>query len=353
MIEIDSKTLKDALSNHVAKDSTAVATSMALCEFSDNQLRISTYDYTQQVKTIAEADGEPDKFTVPFEALKGAANNFSERVTLSHEKNKVIVKQGKRKQTIETSSTDIIPAIKTDDEGIKTLNTPVNQLREAIECVSGAAAKKDVRYYLNGILINQDHVAATNGHILGYVNIPQTDVSDVIIPNNVIKNLITVLNDEAATVSITDRHIFARNNKMELIAQRIAGKFPDLSRLLNSEKNAALIVNSENLRKTVSAVRALGSDGKFEKGASFDYEDGYLRINIYSDEKSGRSSEDFVPAETEGNWEPAGFNPQYIEIALKKMTGQVEIQQQSNDQGHIIKSLEDEKFRFVLMPMRL
>jgi len=106
---------------------------------------------------------------------------------------------------------------------------PINVLK----AMSILASKKDVRYYLNGVLVesNSQHtrIVATDGHILGIYQTSETAHNDeafsIIIPNEIIAKL-----DKKDNFLSTNEH---GNWVIDGIAfTPIDGKFPDYSRVL-------------------------------------------------------------------------------------------------------------------------
>jgi hypothetical protein len=119
-----------------------------------------------------------------------------------------------------------------------TLKTSV--LRAALLC----AAKKDIRYYLQGICISFNHpeiamVCGTNGHILfagqcpiDVIEAPEAYGFEIIVPGDVIKGL-----DKKADVvmletidAMPNGHYVLGNTRF----QAIDAKFPDISRVIPS-----------------------------------------------------------------------------------------------------------------------
>jgi hypothetical protein len=119
-----------------------------------------------------------------------------------------------------------------------TLKTSV--LRAALLC----AAKKDIRYYLQGICISFNHpavamVCGTNGHILfagqcpiDVIEAPEAYGFEIIVPGDVIKGL-----DKKAAVVMLETidampkgHYVLGNTRF----QAIDARFPDVSRVIPS-----------------------------------------------------------------------------------------------------------------------
>jgi hypothetical protein len=119
-----------------------------------------------------------------------------------------------------------------------TLKTSV--LRAALLC----AAKKDIRYYLQGICISFNHpeiamVCGTNGHILfagqcpiDVIEAPEAYGFEIIVPGDVIKGL----DKKAAVVMLETIDSMPKGNYVlgNTRFQAIDARFPDVSRVIPS-----------------------------------------------------------------------------------------------------------------------
>ena len=122
----------------------------------------------------------------------------------------------------------------------------------AIKAINHLAATKDIRFYLNGILIEatKTHttLVATDGHVLGvYKNeeeneIPEETKFEFILPNDTLKNLKSAIikgelislefePDETSKVN----SVIIKSLSITLTTQTIDAKFPDWRRVLPRE----------------------------------------------------------------------------------------------------------------------
>ena len=146
----------------------------------------------------------------------------------------------------------------------------------AIKAVSHLSATKDIRYYLNGILIEatKTHttLVATDGHILGvYKNeeeneIPENIKFEFILPYDVLKKLkaptikyeyviLEFVPDENSKVNT----VIIKSVSCTLMTQTIEGKFPDWRRILPREtSNEIGHYNPELLAKFIKVAKDFG-----------------------------------------------------------------------------------------------
>ena len=105
-----------------------------------------------------------------------------------------------------------------------------------LKVVSLAAAKNDVRYYLNGVMIRNGEIAATNGHMLLLIKSESIKSDSIksdgeyIIGNDTIKLLINVHKFIKGDNPVKVAHGMTTRNMISIIP--IDGKFPDVNRVI-------------------------------------------------------------------------------------------------------------------------
>lgn len=102
-----------------------------------------------------------------------------------------------------------------------------------LKAVMLAAAKKDVRYYLNGVMVRNGEMAATNGHMLLLIKSDgiKSD-GEYIIDNDTLKKIVTahkgIKGDNR--VEVADSMTATGNSKTHIAP--LDGKFPDVDRVI-------------------------------------------------------------------------------------------------------------------------
>ncbi len=121
------------------------------------------------------------------------------------------------------------------------------------------ASKHDVRYYLQGLHLTRDRIAATNGHVLMAIR-----------HNDVLKQMLKNLPDEGVIIPTTKAMVTTKNNIVEIsiddigsgtiekqfeikivdskstqIVQAINGKFPDIERVIPKDIEASYVENKK------------------------------------------------------------------------------------------------------------
>ena len=110
-----------------------------------------------------------------------------------------------------------------------------------LKAVMLAAAKKDVRYYLNGVVVRNGEMAATNGHMLFLIK-SESIKSDgeYIIDNDTLKMIVTahkgIKGDNR--VEVVDSMTTTGANKISITP--VDGKFPDVNRVITQEPSGEI-----------------------------------------------------------------------------------------------------------------
>ena len=146
----------------------------------------------------------------------------------------------------------------------------------AIKAINHLSATKDVRFYLNGILVEatKTHttLVATDGHVLGvYKNeeeneIPENIKYKFILPNDVLKNLkASIIKNELVSLEFEReedwnvKSVIIKSLSCSLMTQTIDAKFPDWRRVLPQEtSNERGNYNPELLTKFIKVAKDFG-----------------------------------------------------------------------------------------------
>lgn len=114
------------------------------------------------------------------------------------------------------------------------ITVSVKHLQAALYC----ASKKDVRYYLNGVLIEANpsevRVVGTDGHVIAVLReqaAPGTPAVELIVPRDVLESLKTKA--ETVTLESDDGQAWAiSDGQMSLRFNAVDAKFPDYRRII-------------------------------------------------------------------------------------------------------------------------
>src|SRR6202044_467605 len=123
----------------------------------------------------------------------------------------------------------------------QTVQVPRKELLRLLEKTHFSMAQQDVRYYLNGMLLEIDgtllRAVATDGHRLALCETTLAakakTTQQVIVPRKGVLELQRILNDDGtAEVAIGTNHVRAQIGDVRFTSKLIDGRFPEYSRVI-------------------------------------------------------------------------------------------------------------------------
>src|SRR5690606_22918576 len=162
-------------------------------------------------RVALEDASEPGEITVPARKLMDICKSLpgDALVDIRVDEQKMVIKSGRSRFSLSTLPANDFPNV---EEGPGSLTFSVNQgkLRRMIERSSFAMAQQDVRYYLNGMLVEVStgmlRAVATDGHRLAMcsmqASIEQAERHQVIVPRKGILELARLLTEQDAEVHV-------------------------------------------------------------------------------------------------------------------------------------------------------
>src|ERR1700732_5604702 len=209
------------------------------------QLSITATDLEVELVASTEvAVQEAGDITVPGRKFLDILRALPEKVSVSLalEGEKMVIKAGRSRFSLSTLPATEVPVID-DINSQQTVQVPRKELLRLLEKTHFSMAQQDVRYYLNGMLLEIDgqllRAVATDGHRLALCETElaaKAKVSQqVIVPRKGVLELQRVLTDEGtADVAIGTNHVRAQIGDVRFTSQLIDGRFPEYSRVIRA-----------------------------------------------------------------------------------------------------------------------
>jgi DNA polymerase-3 subunit beta len=220
-------------------------------------------------------------------------------------------------------------------------------------------AQQDVRYYLNGLLLETAkkrlRAVATDGHRLAMCDIPieNQDVTagQIIVPRKGVLELHRLLgNSEEIDISVGTNHIRAVLGNIRFTSKLIDGRFPDYERVIPSAGGSTLTADRELLRQSLQRAAILSNE-KY-RGVRLEISKNSLKIQANNPDQE--EARDEIEVQYVGEAMEVGFNVNYLLDALAAVDDeQVELQFIDPNSSCLIRSPKNPLARFVVMPMRL
>jgi DNA polymerase-3 subunit beta len=352
-----------SVSGIVEKRHTMPILSNILLHKSGGNIQFMTSDLEIQIQTTCALNGDDGEFSTTIGARKIIDVLRSippeQTVTLESSQNRVILKAGKSRFTLQTMVSEDFPKVKEASSYGTSFKLPQKTFKQLLNQVSFSMAVHDIRYYLNGILFiaeDQDvRIVATDGHRLAYASAAldhAVSKQEVILPRKTVLELSRLLSDQGGDIEIT----FASNqarfnfNDMEFITKLVEGKFPDYNRVIPKKQNNTVLINRMKLLACLQRTAILTSD-KF-KGVRINIEPNVLKVSSSNAEQEEAMDE--IDIEYSGANIEIGFNVTYlIDVLLNMTQDNISLDLPDSTSSALITIPENSSFKYVVMPMRI
>ncbi len=312
-------------------------------------------------RAALEDAAEPGEITVPARKLMDICKSLpaDALIDIRVDEQKLLVKAGRSRFTLSTLPANDFPTVE-EGPGSLTFNLVQSKLRRLIERTSFAMAQQDVRYYLNGMLLEVQtgilRAVATDGHRLAMCSMDATIQQDgkhqVIVPRKGILELARLLTEQDGEVSIVlgQHHIRATTGEFTFTSKLVDGKFPDYERVLPRGGDKLVVADRQGLREAFSRTAILSNE-KY-RGIRLQLAAGLLKIQANNPEQE--EAEEEIAVDYNGGSLEIGFNVSYLLDVLGVMTTeQVRLILSDSNSSALVQEADNDDSAYVVMPMRL
>ncbi len=371
-IQINRDLLLPALastSSVVEKRQTLPILSNLLFHKTDTSLSITGSDLEVEVnKLIDNVEGQGDaqvtlsanKILEICRALPSAAML---KINASDE-GKAVVTSGKSRFTLKTLPAEEYPALKTVDFEER-FSVSAVQLKGILDLTAFSMATQDVRYYLNGILLEIDGnrliAVATDGHRLAksetLLETNHPEKRQVIIPRKAIQEISRLLNSALEKdaqilikIELNQKHLRMSVADTVITSTLINGNFPEYQSILNAELDKTVLVDRQGLLEALMRISVLTNDRLH--GVRLRFADNLIKISTNNPEQE--EAEDEIACEYDEEEILTSFNVNYIIEALKAINSEkVNLNIKDKDSVCVMDTPDDKNSMWLVMPMRL
>ena len=329
-----------------------------------NDVQLTTSDLEIQIRTQASLGGDSGNFstTVGARKLMDILRSMpsDQTVTLESNQNKLILKSGKSRFSLQTLPAEDFPLVQESTNFGPAFSVPQKTLKALLQQVSFSMAVHDIRYYLNGILFvaegKQLSLVATDGHRLAFASATlDTDVpnkQEVILPRKTVLEMQRLLSDAEGAIDMQ----FANNQAkfsfggMEFVTKLVEGKFPDYNRVIPKSHKNSITLGKNALLVCLQRIAILTTD-KF-KGVRINLEPGVLRVASSNAEQEEAIDE--IEVDYSGDSIEIGFNVTYlIDVLVNMHEDMVRMDLADSNSSVLVTIPENNFFKYVVMPMRI
>lgn len=312
-----------------------------------------------QFRGKIEQEGD---FTLPANLFSNYVGLLDkERITLLLKDKEIIIQTDDSTTKIKGQDVDefpLLPEIKKD----KKILISVPELRRAISRVVFACAQDETRPEISGVFIKIENnmliLAATDSYRLAEARIKLSHSApeglSVIVPTKTLQELLRVISlgqSDELEVYLNETQILFVYEETELISRIIEGQYPDYTQLIPKDFKTKSVVESKELIKTVKTASLFTKSGINDISFSFSPKEGNLVVEAINNQLGENVAK--IKAKVEGQENKIVFNYRYILDGLGAIdASQVELSVIDSTSPGLFKSVEDDGYLYIIMPIR-
>jgi DNA polymerase III subunit beta len=332
-----------------------------LLSASSGKLSITATDLEVELVALGTTDvQQPGDITVPGRKFVDIIRALPDKasVAFTSDGDRATVRSGKSRFTLATLPSSDFPTVE-DINAQQTIRIPQAELRRLIEKTQFSMAQQDVRYYLNGLLLEIDgkvvRAVATDGHRLAMAQVPLVievkAPAQIIIPRKAVIELQRLSSTEGEVeIAISNNHVRIQFGGIRFTSKLIDGRFPDYGRVVPANPTKVVTVSRDVLRSALNRTAILSNE-KF-RGIRVVLKTGTLVLQAHNPEQE--EAEEELELNYTGEEMEIGFNVNYLLDALGAIeSSDVELGFTDANSSCLVQAPGTTTSKYVVMPMRL
>jgi len=325
--------------------------------------RISITGTDLEVELVASSGctvQQPGDVTVPGRKLLDIFKSLPEKtnVTVATDGERISIRAGKSRFTLSTLPATEFPVVE-EINAQQTLTLAQGDFRRLIDKTHFSMAQQDVRYYLNGLLLETDgkilRAVATDGHRLALceaeLEAKAKNNQQVILPRKGVLELQRILGgDGSVDLAIGTNHVRAQIGDIRFTSKLIDGRFPEYGRVIPANPTKQVEADREGLRQALQRTAILSNE-KY-RGVRINLKSELVTIQAHNPEQE--EAEDQVEVTYKGDEVEIGFNVTYLLDALAAVDSEkVVLGLTDGNSSCLVRAAGTTTSKYVVMPMRL
>lgn len=346
----------------VEKRQTMPALSNVLIKATSDSLSLTTTDL--EIEFVIHLNlliDEPGEITLPARKLLDICKALpaESEIDIAISDEKAIVRSGRSRFSLVTLPAADFPSLDDINAGSE-FELPQKTLKDIIDKTSFSMAQQDVRYYLNGLMLEISskilRAVATDGHRLAYcekeTDCDLADIKQVILPRKGVLELVRLLSntEDKIKVILSSNHLRVELDNIRFTSKLIDGRFPDYNRVIPEDGHCVMTADREVLRQAL--IRASILSNEKYRGIRLILEDNLVRLQAQNPDQEEADIE--LEVNYKGDNLEIGFNVNYmIEVLNVTDSSIVQINFKDSNSSCLLSFPDLKDCKYVIMPMRL
>jgi DNA polymerase-3 subunit beta len=351
------------VSGAVEKKQTLPILGNVLIKITNNQLRLCATDTELSVSALLpiETVEQAGEITVPAKKFIDICRSLNEGVLINvaYKEGRVLIKAGRSRFSLTTLPATDFPVLIDESKDVE-FQVEKEPLVNLLQATHFCMAQQDVRYYLNGLLLEffgrQINAVSTDGHRLA---IGQLDIDNtlpeyrLILPRKGVLELLRLLNDvddDTVSVSVNKNHFYLQTKQYDFASKLIEGRFPNYRRVVPVDNDKAIVIERDPLKRSLSRVSILAN----EKYRAVQLSVSPKTVTIVASNQEQEEAQEELEADTEGDSISIGLNASYLLDVLNNVPpGNVNIAMSEPTNSILVTSPLLPIAKYVIMPLKI
>ena len=327
----------------------------------DGQVAITATDL--EVELVARADVAVEaagEVTVPGRKLLDICRALPDgaEVLMALAGEKLNLKSGRSKFSLMTLPAAEFPVVEDINAG-HSVTVSQGTLARLLEKTHFSMAQQDVRYYLNGLLLETGdkhlRAVATDGHRLALCEVVLEDETlpeqQVIVPRKGVLELQRLMGGEGELkIELGSNHVRIQLEGIRFTSKLIDGRFPEYERVVPQDTGNQLTADRASFRSALQRTAILSNE-KY-RGIRLIIKAEGLILQAHNPEQE--EAEEEVEISYSGEDIEIGFNVNYLLDALGVIeSDEVALAVVDGNSSCLLREPGNDECKYVVMPMRL
>ncbi|BFT93994.1 MAG: DNA polymerase III subunit beta [Minisyncoccus archaeiphilus] len=348
-----------------------------LIESDKNFIKISATDLELGIewwgRCITQEEG---KIAVPAKLLSqviGSLVSSEEKVSIKEKSQSLIIETEKKfKTNIKGFSPEDFPIIPSFQKDYY-IEIDGKKIKDALSSVVDIANISNIRPEISGVYMcfTKDSVrfVATDSFRLAEKNIKFGENADYInnfdkdqefiIPQKAIKELVSIIPDDGRNLKIytsESQLLFEicyddEHPEIDLISRQIEGQYPAYQEIIPKSAKTKIVINKDEFLKQ---VKTAGIFGGRTNEISVKIDNSTDEVEITSQDSELGESNQFLPAQIEGNNLKVSFNWKFLIDGLQHIkSSEISFEFQGSEGPAVIRGIGDDSYLYMVMPIKL
>lgn len=275
------------------------------------------------------------------------------------ENQKVTIKSGRSRFVLTAFLAEDFPYLDIQSN-VAEVTIAQRDFRYLLEKTQFAMAQQDVRYYLNGLLLEANKsfikAVATDGHrlaICSFNHEQEIAPFQIIIPRKAITELLRLLDsqsEEQITLMVGASYFRVVTEQYIFTTRLIDGQFPAYEKVIPKNNDKEILIEKDILKQSLNRAAILANSKL--RGVCLQLRKGLLKVTAHNAEQE--QAEEEVPVDYVGNELDIGLNVTYLLDVINVIsTNELRLSFYDANSSVLLEECSDANNFYIIMPMRV